>query len=187
MNWFGKYKSLFITSVSLLFMASSCPMQFDPFDESGNNVGSLGFYINGSPVVYRAESAVVKEIEGTDSLMICSAFILGHYGELVIKFAKEDMSLEKSIKDPDITLRYLYSVFVDISEQYGDDYEWQTLKAESGELSFTQIGDGSVSEEYVLAGNFKFEGIRSFSDGSYEKISATDGVFNLEVSRKMIR
>ena len=187
MKLFMRYKSLFLTSFSLLLMPSSCPMQYDPFSESGNNVGSLGFYINGSPVVYRAGSAFVSEIEGTDSLMISSEFILGHYYELVIKFAKEDISLESPIKDPDIEFTYLYSAFMDLSDQYGNDYEFRTLKAESGELSFTQIGDGSVSDEYVLAGNFKFEGIRSFPNGSSEKISATDGVFNLEVSRKMIR
>ena len=186
MNKLGVYKSLLLASISLLFMASSCPMQYDPFDSSGNNVGSLGFYINGSPVVYRAESAMVKEIEGTDSLMITSGFILGHYDQLTIKFAKSDITLDTPIIDPEIKLTYLYSIFMDMSNPYSDKYEWRTLSSEHGCLSFSDIGNSSGSKKDVLVGTFSFEGVKQLKDGRTETIYATDGAFNLEVSSQMI-
>lgn len=187
MNMFRRYWCLSLTSVSLLLMVLSCQMQYDPFKEASRNVGSMGFYVNGSPVVYHAGSASVSEIEGTDSLMISCGFILAHYDELVIRFAKADMSLDAPIRNPEIELRYLYSVFVNMSEPYGDDYEWRTLNAESAEVSFSEIGGGSGSGKSVLSGNFWFDGTRDFPDGSTEMIHATDGVFSLEVSHLMIR
>jgi hypothetical protein len=89
-------------------MAVSCPHYFDPFEEETNEGrGVLGFYADDSEVIYR--EAYITPV-GEDSLEIYSTFWLENYGELRIKFAMKDMSLDTPITNPEISLEYVYSL-----------------------------------------------------------------------------
>lgn len=174
-------KPFLICAVSLVCMAVSCPHYYDPFGEETNEGrGVLGFFADGSEVIYR-EAWVTTVNE--DSLEICSTFWLENYGQLRIRFAAEDMSLDTPITNPDITLEYVYNLTPYDYGKIGNityKAEYRTIDIESAELSFRRIGsyDGS-SRSDVISGNFSFEGTKVLSSGETRKFKATDGTFDL--------
>ena len=184
---FGRFKGLLLSAMCLLFMATSCPMQYDPFEELAPKLGSLGFYVDGTPIIYEVGSTSVHKVSGVDSLMIRSEFILDHYRELIIKFSREDLVLETPILNPEIELTYLYSVDLQKPDSSADRYEYRTFKADNAKLSFSHIGYSEELETYILSGTFEFQGKREYLTGASETISATGGVFTLEVSSGLLR
>ena len=174
-------KPFLICAVSLVCMAVSCPHYFDPFEEETNEGrGVLGFYADDSEVIYR--EAYITPV-GEDSLEIYSTFWLENYGELRIKFAKKDMSLDTPITNPEISLEYVYSLTPYDSGASGNltyRAEYRTIEVEAGELSFRRIG--SSDEIYrgdVVSGNFSFEGTKVMNNGETREFKATDGTFDL--------
>ena len=183
MKYLKFLKPFIICAVSLVCMAVSCPHYYDPFEEETNEGrGVLGFYVDDSQIIYH--EAWARNINA-DSLEIVSNFWLEHYGNLRIKFAVKDMSLDTPITDPEISFEYLYSLTPYESGKAGNissKAEYRTLDIESGEISFRRIGSSEMySRGDVISGNFSFVGTKVLNTGETRKVVAEDGTFDLRI------
>ena len=178
--------------LTIILLAGSCE-KIDPFVETNEGKNVLGFYLDGEKVSYETSGGFPSEYPythcvytrkiGADSLEISALLDNYCFSEITIKIPVQDISTERDIADPDITLKYLYRKYPIAPDQFidgGGRMEQSCTELVGGKISFRKWDESAG----ILSGNFNFVCDAPQYDGSVRRVSVTDGNFDVKFNTR---